>query len=158
MLRFYVATEYQASCHQKFVYYQRQLLAIIPKAQIEHIGSSAIPHAVSKGDLDIYVAVDAVDFDSAIVSISSLGFVEKLDTLRTHELCMLESLQQDDVAIQLVVKNSQWQSFLIFRDRLLKNQNLVMAYNQLKHDSQHLSMDKYRCKKAKFIESVLNQT
>lgn len=48
---------------------------------------------------------------------------------------MLESLQQDDVAIQLVVKNSQWQSFLIFRDRLLKNQNLVMAYNQLKHDT-----------------------
>ena len=57
---------------------------------------------------------------------------------------MLEVLQQDDVAIQLVVKNSQWQSFLIFRDRLLKNQNLVMAYNQLKRDSQHLSMDKYR--------------
>lgn len=83
----------------KFVYYQRQLLAFIPKAQIEHIDSSAIPYAVSKGDLDIYVAVDAVDFDSAIVSISSLGFVEKLDTLRTHELCMLESLQQDDVAI-----------------------------------------------------------
>lgn len=158
MLKFYAATEYQASCHQKFVYYQRQLLALIPKAQIEHIGSSAIPHAVSKGDLDIYVAVDAVDFDSVIASISSLGFVEKLDTLRTHELCMLESLQQDDVAIQLVVKNSQWQSFLIFRDCLLKNQNLVMAYNQLKHDSQHLSMDKYRCKKAKFIESVLNQT
>ena len=56
---------------------------------------------------------------------------------------MLEALQQDDVAIQWVVKNAQWQSFLIFRDRLLKNQNLVMAYNQLKHDSQHLSMDKY---------------
>lgn len=78
-------------------------------------------------------------------------------TRRAHELSMLESLQQDDVTIQLVVKNAQWQSFLIFRDRLLKNQNLVMAYNQLKHDSQHLSMDKYRCKKAKFIESVFNQ-
>ena len=103
------------------------------------------------------MAVDAVDFDSAIVSISSLGFVEKLDTLRTHELCMLEALQQDDVAIQLVVKNSQWQSFLIFRDRLLKNQNLVMAYNQLKQDSQYLTMDEYRFKKAKFIDSVFNQ-
>ena len=70
---------------------------------------------------------------------------------------MLEALQQDDVAIQLVVKNSQWQSFLIFRDRLLKNQNLVMAYNQLKQDSQYLTMDEYRFKKAKFIERVFNQ-
>ena len=104
------------------------------------------------------MAVDATDFDSIIGKICGLGFVEKTSTLRTYELCMLESLRQDDVAIQLVVKNSQWQSFLIFRDRLLKDQNLVMAYNQLKRDSQHLSMDKYRCKKAKFIESVLNQT
>lgn len=70
---------------------------------------------------------------------------------------MLEVLQQDDVTIQLVVKNSQWQSFLIFRDRLLKNQNLVMAYNQLKQDSQYLTMDEYRFKKAKFIDSVFNQ-
>ncbi len=51
---------------------------------------------------------------------------------------MLEVLQQDDVTIQLVVKNARWQSFLIFRDRLLENQKLVMAYNQLKQDSQHL--------------------
>ncbi len=70
---------------------------------------------------------------------------------------MLEVLQQDDVTIQLVVKNARWQSFLIFRDRLLENQKLVTAYNQLKQDSQHLTMDEYRSKKAKFIESVFNQ-
>lgn len=71
---------------------------------------------------------------------------------------MLEVLQQDDVTIQLVVKNAQWQSFLIFRDRLLENQKLVTAYNQLKQDSQYLTMDEYRFKKvAKFIESVFNQ-
>ena len=70
---------------------------------------------------------------------------------------MLEVLQQDDVTIQLVVKNAWWQSFLIFRDRLLENQKLVAACNQLKQDSQHLMIDEYRFKKAKFIESVFNQ-
>ena len=78
-------------------------------------------------------------------------------TRRAHELCMLEVLQQDDVTIQLVVKNARWQSFLIFRDRLLENQKLVTAYNQLKQDSQYLTMDEYRFKKAKFIERVFNQ-
>ena len=78
-------------------------------------------------------------------------------TRRAHELCMLESLQQDDVTIQLVVKNAPWQSFLIFWDRLLENQKLVTAYNQLKQDSQYLTMDEYRFKKAKFIERVFNQ-
>ena len=70
---------------------------------------------------------------------------------------MLESLQQDDVTIQLVVKNAPWQSFLIFWDRLLENQKLVTAYNQLKQDSRYLTMDEYRFKKAKFIERVFNQ-
>ena len=42
---------------------------------------------------------------------------------------MLEVLQQDDVTIQLVVKNAQWQSFLIVRDCLLENQKLVTACN-----------------------------
>ena len=78
-------------------------------------------------------------------------------TRRAHELCMLEVLQQDDVTIQLVVKNAPWQSFLIFWDRLLENQKLVTAYNQLKQDSQYLTMDEYRFKKAKFIERVFNQ-
>ncbi|AZN64125.1 hypothetical protein CFH90_08885 [Acinetobacter johnsonii] len=55
------------------------------------------------------------------------------------------------------MKNAPWQSFLIFWDRLLENQKLVTAYNQLKQDSQHLMMDVYRFKKAKFIESVFNQ-
>ena len=70
---------------------------------------------------------------------------------------MLEVLQQDDVTIQLVVKNAPWQSFLIFWDRLLENQKLVTTYNQLKQDSQYLTMDEYRFKKAKFIERVFNQ-
>ena len=78
-------------------------------------------------------------------------------TRRAHELCMLEVLQQDDVTIQLVVKNAPWRSFLIFWDRLLENQKLVTAYNQLKQDSQYLTMDEYRFKKAKFIERVFNQ-
>ncbi|QPS02492.1 hypothetical protein I6G67_09470 [Acinetobacter johnsonii] len=40
---------------------------------------------------------------------------------------------------------------------MLENQKIVMAYNQLKQDSQHLMMDEYRFKKAKFIERVFNQ-
>lgn len=156
MLTFYAAADYQPQCQQRYESYKQQLLACLPQAQIEHIGSSAIENALSKGDLDIYVAVDASAFEHAISQICCIGFIEKSNTLRTHELCMLESLQQDDVAIQLVVKQSKWQIFLIFRDRLTENKNLVTAYNQLKQESQYLTMDEYRLKKSKFIDSVLS--
>ncbi len=49
--------QYQQRCTQLFSLYRKQISALLPSAQIEHIGSSAIPNAFSKGDLDIYIEV-----------------------------------------------------------------------------------------------------
>jgi GrpB-like predicted nucleotidyltransferase (UPF0157 family) len=38
------------------------LTALLPEARIEHIGSTAIPGAVTKGDLDIRVQVEQSAF------------------------------------------------------------------------------------------------
>lgn len=117
-MRFYLAEEYQPLCHARFAYYQTQIKALLTNAEIEHIGASSIPSAISKGDLDIYIAVDQSEFNDAIQKLYGLNFQEKLATLRTDQLCMLESLNGDDVAFQLVVKGSEFESFIKFRDRL----------------------------------------
>ena len=51
----------------------------LPAARIEHIGSSSIEGAVSKGDLDIFVGVDPEGFEDAVAAIESLGFRIKTD-------------------------------------------------------------------------------
>lgn len=82
-----------------------RLYNLIPHARIDHIGSSAIPGSVSKGDLDVLVAVEASKFNGTLETIKSIGFIEKQDTLRTNELCMLTTDKYNyDVAIQLIVK------------------------------------------------------
>lgn len=54
--------QYQQRCAQLFNSYQKDISALLPFAKIEHIGSSAIPNAISKGDLDIYVEVKPDQF------------------------------------------------------------------------------------------------
>ena len=134
-----------------------KILQILPNSRIEHVGSSAIPGAISKGDLDIFVGVNQSDFLDAIELITSIGFHEKLDTLRTESLCMMTTLvYNEDVAVQIVAKGTEHESFLKFRDILCSNPELVTKYNQLKLDCKEMPHDTYRDVKSEFIESVLD--
>ncbi|MCH7369665.1 GrpB family protein [Aeromonas sp. MR16] len=154
-MRFYRAEKYQAYCEELFIRYKGEIQKLLPDARIEHIGSSSIPAAVSKGDLDIFVGVKADMLDDAVKLLTTLGFQEKIDTLRTSALCMLESTSGDDVAFQIVVNGSAFECFLVFRDELRENISLVQQYNELKISCEGWSQEEYRRKKLDFIEHVL---
>ncbi|MEZ8542365.1 GrpB family protein [Vibrio splendidus] len=154
-MKFYPAEQYQADCNELFVRYERDIKKLIPNARVEHVGASSIPSAVSKGDLDIFVGVELGELEDAIERLTTLGFNEKLDTLRTPELCMLESISGDDVALQVVANGSEFECFLRFRDKLRANPALVEQYNTLKMSCEGWPQDEYREKKADFIEHVL---
>ena len=150
--------QYQQKCAQFFNLYQKDISTLLPFARIELIGSSSIPNAISKGDLDIYIEVKPEQFEIAIERLKTLNFIEKQNTLRTHELCMLESLNDDDVAFQIVVTGSKFTFFLTFRNKLISSPTLVDEYNQLKLQCSHLHPDQYRAIKSEFISHVLNQS
>ncbi|PML11454.1 GrpB family protein [Vibrio lentus] len=154
-MKFYSAEQYQAACYELFIRYEREIKKLIPNARVEHVGASSIPSAVSKGDLDIFVGVDLGELEDVIERLTTLGFNEKLDTLRTPELCMLESTSSDDVALQVVANSSEFEFFLRFRDKLRANPALVEQYNTLKMSCEGLPQDEYREKKSTFIEHVL---
>jgi GrpB-like predicted nucleotidyltransferase (UPF0157 family) len=157
-MKFYKAEEYQGLCEELFLKYQVQIKALLPDAVIEHIGASSIPGAASKGDLDILIRVSGNELESAIALLTTLGFSEKNDTLRTSELCMLESSYNEDVAFQVIAIGSEFECFLEFRDKLRKNSALLEQYNQLKMSCVGWSEDKYRLKKSTFVEHVLALT
>lgn len=131
---------------------------LLPQARIEHIGASSTQGCISKGDLDVLVAVNKDRFKVSLEKIKSLGFYEKKNTLRTHELCMLktEKYKGEDVAIQLIVRGSEFEDFIRFRNILRSCPDLLEQYNNLKKRSEHLDETIYREKKSSFITSVLN--
>lgn len=151
-------SEYQPVANQIFLKLKRQILKYLPYAEVEHIGSSSIQGAMSKGDLDIYVAVSKENINSSISIFEGMGFRIKQDTLRTESLCMLESSSYDiDVAIQVVRSGSEFENFLWFRDELKSNPSLVAEYNKLKIECEGFSPNKYRAKKSEFIDKVLRK-
>ena len=154
-MKFYPAEQYQAACNELFVRYGRDIKKLIPNARVEHVGASSIPSAVSKGDLDIFVGVELGELEDVIERLTTLGFKEKLDTLRTPELCMLASTSGDDVALQVVANGSEFECFLRFRDKLRANPVLVQQYNTLKMSCEGWPQEEYREKKSVFIEHVL---
>ena len=158
MIQLFHPDQYQARCEHLFELYKHKIQMKLPDAQIEHIGASAINHAISKGDLDIYVAVSPNNFEFALGQVKQLGFHEKLHTHRAHDLCMLDCDLNDDVAIQLVVRDSEWQCFLKFRDCLNNSKELIEEYNQIKLKYSQADMEQYRKQKALFIQYVLNLT
>jgi GrpB-like predicted nucleotidyltransferase (UPF0157 family) len=149
-------SNYQPLAHRVFDEVRAVLQRLLPVARIEHVGSSSIPGAISKGDLDICVSVPAIDFVATLEKLQALGYTVKGDTLRTEQLCMLQAPRQDiSLAIQLIEKDSEFEFFHKFRDALLANPELVDRYNALKLKFSAQGPQIYRDEKAKFIRSVL---
>ena len=135
-----------------------ELLLNLPNARIEHIGSSAVEGSISKGDLDVFVGVDQIHFEKTLTIIKNMGFIEKEGTFRSDELCMLTTDKFNyDVAIQLVANGSEFEDFLVFRNKLRTDKNLVQEYNKTKLLAQSLSDNEYREKKNQFITTVLKR-
>ncbi|MEN9868440.1 MAG: hypothetical protein RL748_4030 [Pseudomonadota bacterium] len=148
---------YQAELAKRYESVAANLRRFIPSALIEHIGSSAVAGAVSKADLDICVIVDAAELATVVRILQQQGYTEKLDTLRTAELCMLEWSQQNaDHAVQVVASGSRFETFFVdFRNLLRAKPELVEQYNQIKLKSAGLGVEKYREAKSQFIAAAL---
>lgn len=130
--------------------------AEIFSSRVEHIGSTAIVGALTKGDIDLYVEVPADAHAEAISAIEALGFRIKNGTHRDTELCMLENPDIDNLALQVVARGSKYEFFLSFRDALNNSRYLVEQYNSLKLGCTGMTPEQYREYKSLFIQSVLS--
>lgn len=149
-------SEYQAEIAARFEEVRAVISALVPEGRIEHVGSSAIPGAVSKGDLDICLIVPPSAHAGIVSRLIAHGYQEQQDTLRTPELCMLNSpASSAEHAIQIVASGSEFEDFIQFRDALLEDSALVEQYNEVKSQSWSLGNESYRAAKSAFIAAVL---
>jgi GrpB-like predicted nucleotidyltransferase (UPF0157 family)/GNAT superfamily N-acetyltransferase len=157
-VKFLEPEAYQPLAREIFEQLRPLIRQALPAARVEHVGSSSIEGAVSKGDLDIFVGVDPEEFEDAVAAIESLGFRIKTESLREESLCSFESdAYALPVGLQLVVNRSEFESFLAFRNRMNTDGILRSEYNRLKRQASDLSDDEYRPVKSQFIERVLNR-
>lgn len=155
-MKIYPPEEYQPAASAAYAKASVALKVLAPDARIEHVGSSAIPGAYSKGDVDICVCVRPAGFEATLAALLSAGYRIKPDTLRTSQLCMLESGGTDiPHAVQLIAAGSKFEFFFAFRDALRRDPQLVSRYNALKLNAARLGEADYRREKSRFIDEVL---
>lgn len=116
-----------------------RLRVLLPDAEIEHIGATAIPGALTKGDLDVMVRVLSFEFQAAAEKLKTV-FSIKQPTNWTENFA---SFGEDHgyelpLGIQLVAKDSDADFFVFLRDYFTKDSAALAKYNQLKilHASQ----------------------
>jgi GrpB-like predicted nucleotidyltransferase (UPF0157 family) len=118
-------------------------------ADVEHIGATSIEGLLTKGDLDILVAVKRERFHEAMDTLRSYGWSKQDDSFSCDEL---QPMKHDgfgeDVAVQLIVKGSTFEFFRRFRYDLAASAELRRKYNRIKRSAAAAGMEEYRRSKS----------
>lgn len=131
--------------------------SILPSsAEIEHVGATAVPGCLTKGDLDICIRIAAPDFEAADKMLVR-SFQRNSGSVRSDVFsAFMDDHRMPPLGVQLVAKGSDLDFFVEFRDRLRKSDGLRSSYNALKRRYEGRDMDEYRSAKANFIYQVIS--
>jgi GrpB-like predicted nucleotidyltransferase (UPF0157 family) len=132
---------------------QAELEALLPTARIEHIGSTAVPGSLTKGDLDICVIVAPTEFGPASRALTERFEIHQPENW-SPTLASFTAPSEDgiDVGIQLVPADSPDEHhFVAWRDRLRTDPTLRTRYDALKRTHQSDDMATYRAAKERLI-------
>jgi GrpB-like predicted nucleotidyltransferase (UPF0157 family) len=155
IVRFSNAPHVFASADRLFKEVAWKLAHVIPAAEIHHIGSTAIPGTLTKGDLDVLVRVSAEDFRVAEAALERM-FRRNTGSFRSEAFAaFLDHSTEPDLGVQLVVRDGEADTFLVWRERLESDPELRRQYDDLKRRFEGKSMDEYREAKAQFISERL---
>jgi len=137
---------------------ERQRIArLLPRADVQHIGSTAIPGSLTKGDLDLLVRVGQDEFAAASRALSEIYEAHQPEEWQDDFASFaLPPESEIAVGVQLVVEAGESDRlFLGFRDLLRSRADLRDAYNELKDAHRDEGMDPYREAKARFIAEAM---
>lgn len=150
--------EARTAAERLFVRIAAMLRDLLPaSADIRHIGATAVPGCLTKGDLDIVVRVPQAAFAAAEMALAA-RFARNVGSKRTETFSSFEdAATSPHLGIQLAVAGSADDMFHLFVAALLEDPELVATYNALKRRFDGAPMPVYRAAKDTFIAEVLNR-
>jgi len=146
---------FRAAVIRRFGEIESELRAVITEAEVHHVGSTAIPGSLTKGDLDVQVRVSRDAFAGAKAELMNRYAVNEGGFSGPDAISFEDDSRQPSVGIHLTVTGSPSDVQLAFRDLLLASDALRQEYDDLKRRYEGGSMDEYRSAKAKFVARVL---
>jgi len=129
---------------------------LVPDTELHHIGATAVPGALTKGDIDTLLQVLPSDF-TAVVDVLKQHFQIKQPANWTPEFASFgdDTTYALPVGIQVVVKDSSADFLLFLRDYFIENSAALTEYNRLKTAHSEDGQEAYWNAKNEFLSRIL---
>ena len=131
---------------------KQRLQELFPTVDIQHIGSTAVPGSISKGDLDINIRVTSEQFNIVIAQLKSIYVINQPDNWSEFFASFKDDAR--NLGIQVTIVGSKEDYFVTQRDYLKNHPEVVKELNILKAKFEGKGMDEYRKEKGKFFEKL----
>ena len=129
---------------------------MFPDAEIEHIGSTSVSGALTKGDVDLLVQVNAHAFEAAVRSCRQIYEVNQPENWTPTFASFKDDTSFElPLGVQLAVKGADTYAFVALRDRLNSDLIALEGYNAIKRAHHGGDETRYRDAKGEFIERLL---
>ena len=140
-----------------FEYHRQRLSTLLPNAETHHIGSTAVPGSLTKGDLDIQVRVAIKQFALAD-GVLAEHYNRNVTSNHTRTFSSFKEDSADPpLGIQLTAVGGPEDYFCRLRDHLTAHPEANERYNALKRRFEGAMMDDYRAAKSTFMDALLEQ-
>jgi GrpB-like predicted nucleotidyltransferase (UPF0157 family) len=122
---------------------------------VHHVGSTAVPGSLTKGDLDFQVRVPLEQFGYSD-SVLSGNYERKVGSTHSQTFSSFKDDRTDPpVGIQLTAIGGSEDFFYRLRDCLIAHPESNERYNALKRKYEGAAMDEYRAAKSQFMDTLL---
>ncbi len=154
-MSFQPVAEVKRSADALFDQQKRRLQELIPRSDIQHIGSTAVDGSLTKSDLDINVRVQSEDFEDAT---RALRTIFEVNQPQNWSECFASFKDDDSFAlplgVQLTVINSDDDDFIVLRDFLTAHPELVLRVNKMKLRHDRGDVNLYRAEKSRLYDEL----
>ncbi len=156
-LRFRPEAELWPLVDRAFQRHSRDVRTLVPSATVEHVGATATPGSLTKGDLDLLVRVPPERFADAREALEGRYEVDQpANWTETFASFRLDEDGELPLGIQLVCEGSTLDAAFTSLRRLLRARpDLVERANELKRRHEGGDPDAYAIEKRAFLEEQL---
>ena len=155
-VRFLPYDQVRERAEAAFREHHARLVALLPWADVQHVGSTAVPGARTKGDLDIQVRVPPERFAES-EAVLARHYARNTLSERTDEFSAFQDETLEvPLGVQLTAMDGPHDIFARARDLLRADPARVAEYDALKARWEGGDMEAYREEKGAFFERLLS--
>ncbi len=158
-LRFRPGSELWPLVDRAFQRHSREIRTLVPLAQVEHVGATAVPGSLTKGDVDLLVRVPGDGLAAAAGSLQARYVADQPENwTSTFASFLVDEPEDIPVGVQVVAAGSRIDSaFSALRRALRGRPELVERGNELKRRHEGGEPAPYAVAKRRYLEDILRE-